>query len=389
MSTRQTGPEYAEFVRLATYTVTTPGKSANAQTANTLLDSNQSAEITHFVIRSPIAPLTGIGDGMEHVQPYVNSKYYDGGNRLLIRADLDTNLMPPTEQITQNKIDGSLGTIKKVVQFGLGMPDMIAMGSKDILQNTTVKVGPGQTFAVNYMMGDLANALGNLTVDVYGWRYNTKTILEKYIRNIYGQAYNLRFKDPHFNRDFLLNYPAQSTNANDFTKLIGGQDQGSKSGQMIVHKLMRWARNSTATTPNQEYQLDIDISHVAQDYQSLKFKPQDNQLYIFNKLGVRDYTGNLSQVIAKVNGQKVFEPYINGIENPYRFGRVTAVSPGMSADQHSFIPPTVTPAIMMHNETGVFELVDNGTSIPASDVLSGVLVTVEGLLIEADQLKNQ
>ncbi len=389
MSTRQAGPEFSQPIRLATYTINTPAKSANTQTANTLLDQNQSAEITHFAIRSPIAPLTGIGDGMEHVQPYVNSKYYDGGNRLLVRADLDSNLMPPTEQITQNKNDGSLGTIKKVVQFGLGMPDMDQLGIKDITQNTTVKVGPGQSFGVNYLMGDLANALGNVTIDVYGYLYNTKTILEKYMRKIYGQAYNIHFTDPYFKRDFLLNYPAQSTKAEDFTKLIGGQDQGSKSGQMIVHKLMRWSRNSAATTANQEYPLDIEISNVATDYQSLKFKPESNQLYIFNKMGVIDYSGNLSQIIAKVNGQKIFTPYVSGIKNPYRFGRTTAVSPGMSADQHSFMPPTVIPSVMVHNETGVFELVDNGTSIAASDVLSGVLVAVEGLLIEADQLNTQ
>lgn len=397
MVVKQTTSNNVGFERL--YSVTLGALSANieATATTTRLDDGVAAEITHAVIRSPIDS-SGAAEALRWVGLVIDGKEYDGGDLIKIRGDLDPNQMPPTEFFTDEKLMGSVQTRRKALQFGIGLPDLyeaaMARNPAVPLMNTTVKVKPGGQIAARYKVGNSATT-DNTVIEFYGWRYSTKEVLAEWIAKIFGQPYNMVLQDKNAGRRFVLPYSPKTGGVERWGELPGGQDQRGLPGSEIqIRKHIKYAKNTNASTANQKYTLDFEVGNVSNEYENMKFDLANTpeKMYIVQGIGVQPYTANMQQLFVKINGQDIPNDGFrcSSTYNPLRFGRDTETSAAMEVYNHRFVPFPVVSPLFIHGETGKFELLDNGTAIPAgANFGAGVLVCIEMIEIVTNLLKNQ
>ena len=191
--------------------------------------------------------------------------------------------------------------------------------------------------------------------------------------------------DKNVMRSFNLTYGAIPATKENWGKLIGGQDQDGKSGsEIIVKKLLRWARNAKATTANTRYTLEEENSNVDSEYNNMKFDLDDDELYIINKLGVIAGT-NHQQTFIRVNDIDILDAYTSPNYNPLIFGRDTETAAVLEVYNHRFRPfPSIDP-VFIHGETGKVQILDDGTAIAdGSNFGAGSLVVLEAITIKTD-----
>lgn len=395
MPVKQTQAAKATFERLYAVTIGALAAETEATQTTTRLDDGVAAEITHMAIRSPLDAV-GEAEAVRWISLVIDDKEYDGGDLIKVRGDLDSLQMPPTEFFTGEKLLGSTQTRRKALQFGMGLPDL-ALAAKQgnpmvPLLNTTVKVKPGGKMAARIKIGNTATT-DNTVVEFYGWRYSTVEILDKWIARIFGQAYGIVLQDVNADRQFLLSYPGKTGGSAIWGELPGGQDQRGLSS-MQIRKFIRYSKNAIATTPNQRFELQSQNNNVNTEYQNLKFDIANDpkRLLAVVSIGVQPYTANMQQLFVKVNGQDIPHDGFRTSDtyNPLKFGRDTPTGAALEVFNHRFIPMPVVSTIFIHGETGKFELLDDGTAIPAgANFGTGVLVTTEIIEIISESLVNQ
>lgn len=397
MTAIKTQSRKVTFERLYAATVSAISANILATTTATRLDNGVAMEICYAVIVSPLTS-AGVGEALEYVTPYTDGKSYDGGNQLQIRGDLDASQNPPVELFTGEKVLGPEGTgsRRSAMIFGLGLPDLAVMPidqknglGNNILRNTTVKVKPGGTIGFQYKCGNSATT-DNSILEFWGYKYHQESALTEYMARVYGRAHQINMFDKNAMRPFNLNYTPVPATVENWGKLIGGQEQDGKSGnQLIIKKLIRWARNAKATTANQRYDLSFENGNVDNEYNEMKFDPKDDELIIINKVGVLCGTQH-QQTFIKVNEQDVLDAYTSPTYNPLIFGRDGETAAALEVYNHRFRGmPVINPAFI-HGETGKVQFLDDGTAIAdGTNFGNGSLVTLEALQIFGDSLKNQ
>jgi len=368
-----------------------------AQTAADRLDSGVAMEICIAVITSPITS-AGIGEALEFVEPYIDGKSYDGGNQLQVRGDLDASQMPPVELFTGEKVLGPEGTgvRRSAIIYGLGLPDLTVMPmsadkglGNNILRNTTVKVKAGGTIAAQYKCGNTATT-DNSIIEFWGYKYHSEAALTEYMARVYGRTHQISMFDKNAMRQFNLSYDPVPAIVENWDKLIGGQGQNGKPGsQLIIKKLLRWARNATATTVNQRYDLDYETNNVDNEYNNMKFVPKDDKLIIINKLGIIAGT-NHQQTFIKVNGEDILDARTGPNFNALVFGRDTETATIMEVYNHRFRGMPIINPVYIHGETGVVQFLDDGTAIAdGTNFGNGSMACLEAIEITGDALNNQ
>lgn len=389
----KTGSDRVEFQKLFTVTQTTPAALEKKITSTTRLDSGVSAEILWMVARAPL-DANGDGESAEWVQPVVDGKTYDGGDKLLSRIDLDSSQAFEPEKLSIEKAVGPVPSKGVMSHYGLGLPDLIGLVENDrtgqaILQNTTVKVKPGGKIAAEYQIGNSA-LTDNLIIEFWGYLYHTETALEQMMARIYGRSYNLRFFDKNALRTISLQYPARPADVKEWPKLIGGQDQEGKGGSdIIVRKILRWARNKGATTPNKRFTLDHEVSQVVDDFNNMKFDVDDDELLIINKIGVLGHANHQDTFIV-VNEKDIQALPTSSTNNPWIFGRDTGKGAAVKWENHRFKPLRTLNPVFIHGETGKIEILDTGTAIAdGTNFDAGSLVVIEMLSLQSKLLENQ
>lgn len=382
-------PTNANFVSYETlYDVTvTGGLAANIRTkigedTTRKILSQQAVEICEVEIVPPTVGGTGAGEALEQIKLIIDGEQYLGGDHLIIRADLDSLFAPPKPSNLGEIQTGVNQGKRNVFKLGLGLPDLAgiiqAMPGK-ILENTTAKTRLEGNIDVEVLVGNTA-ILADFRIILKGWRYRTQETINKFLRAVYGQAKRIPMMDPVSGRDFSFTYPAIATSTENFTKTIGGDDQDPN--KVLVRRLLRWARNSKATTPNTDYSLSFDDDNVDTRDEDMEFDVPRNRLLIVNKLGVRPGTNHLFTKVEINNEVMTREETVPAAKNDLIFGRKTAIGAGIQAFAHDFRQLPALQPLFISNETGEIIIRDDGTAIPdGTNFGSGSLVVLDALEI--------
>jgi len=381
-------PTNANFVSYETlYDITvTGGLAANIRTligedTTRNILAQQAAEICELEIVPPITG-GGAGEALEQIRLVIDGQVYLGGNNVIIRADLDSLFAPPKPSNLGEIQTGQNQGKRNVFKFGLGLPDLAGVINAQpwkIVENTTVKTRVEGNIDVEILVGNTP-VTGDFRVILKGWRYRTQETINKFLRAVYGQARRVPLIDPVSGRDFSFTYPAIPTNTENFTKTIGGDDQDPR--QVHVERILRWARNSRATTPNTDYQLSFDDNNVDTRDENMSFDVPRDRVIILTKVGVRPGTNHLFTKV-EINGEVMTqEETVPAAKNDLIFGRKTATGGGITAFQHDFRQMPAIQPLYISNETGEIILRDDGTAIAdGTNFGNGSLVVLDGLNI--------
>lgn len=380
-------PTNANFVSYETlYDVTvTGGLAANIQTkigedTTRKILSQQAVEICEVEIVSPIIAASGIGEALEQIKLVIDGEQYLGGDRLIIRGDLDSMYAPPKPSNLGEIQTGENQGKRNVFKLGLGLPDLagiIDMAPWRIIENTTAKTRVEGNIDVEILVGNTA-LTGDFRIILKGWRYRTQETINKFMRAVYGQARRVGMLDPVSGRDFSFTYPAIQTKTENFTKLIGGNDQDPN--QVNVKRLLRWARNGKATTPNTDFAMSFDDNNVDTRDQDMDFDVTRDRVLIFNKIGVRPGTNNLFTKVEINNEVMTREETVPSAKNDLIFGRKTAVGAGITSFLHDFRQLPAIQPLFISNETGEVIIRDDGTAIAdGTNFGNGSLVVLDAL----------
>lgn len=372
------------------YDVTiTGGKAADIRenmgedTARKLL-SQEAAEITEIEIISPLVAATGAGEALEQVIPVIDGKLYLGGDQIIIRGDLDSVYVPPKPTVKGELVTGPNQAKRTVFKFGTGLPDLagdIDQAPWRIAENTTIKTRVEGKIDVQFLVGNTA-IIADFRVILKGWRYNERSTIEEFMRRVYGQPRPVGFIDPLTGRDFSYVVPAKQINADKFTELIGGEDQPEDG--VNVKRLLRWARNSKATTPNTDFALSFDDNNVVARDNDMDFVVDENNLIVLNRLGVRPGANHLLTKIEVNTNKMNQEETVLDAKNDLFYGReeTSAIGGAVSVFEHKFRElPNIQP-VTISNETGKVIILDDGTAIAdGTNFGNGSLVVLDAIQV--------
>ena len=354
--------------------------------------SQQTAEITEIEILSPLVAATGVGEALEQIIPVIDGKLYLGGDQIILRGDLDSMYAPPKPTSKGEVTTGANQGKRSLFKLGTGLPDLAGVIDREpwrISENTTIKTRVKGTIDFEFLVGNTA-IIADFRVIARGWKYETKQVLESFMRAVYGKPRTVPYTDVQTGRDFTYTVPTKAISADKFTELIGGEDQ--PSDQVTVKRLLRWARNKIATTPNTDFALSFDDGNVNARSNDMDFDIDDQNLLVINKLGVRPATNHLSTKI-EVNSIKMMEiETVIAAFNDLIFGREATSATGVAVTMflHKFIELPMIQPITISNETGVVKLLDNGTAIAAGENFgAGSLIVLDGIQVFDPSFANR
>ena len=350
-------------------------------TARKLL-SGQASEITEIEIVSPIVAGTGAGEALEQIIPVIDGKLYLGGDQVIIRGDLDSMYAPPKPSNLGEVTTGPNQGKRTVFKLGTGLPELAGIIDREpwrISENTTIKTKVKGTIDFEYLIGNTA-IIGDFRVIARGWKYETTGVIERYMRLVYGVPRTVPFTDPMTGRDFTYTVPAKTIKAENFTELIGGDDQ--PTDQVTVKRILRWARNKIATTPNTKFPLSFDDGNVNARSNDMDFDIDNENLLVINKMGVRPATNHLSTRV-EVNSLEMLKiETVISAYNDLLFGRKTAIGVGITAFQHDFRELPMLQPITISHETGIVSILDNGTADAAGQNFgAGTMIVIDGIQV--------
>ena len=372
------------------YDVTITGGVAASIRANAGEDDNRKllaqevAEITEIQIVSPLVAATGAGEALEQIIPRIDGKLYLGGDQVIIRADLDSLFAPPKPTNRGEVTSGPNQGKRTVFKLGTGLPDLAGIIDSQpwrIAENTTIKTRVEGKIDFEFLVGNTA-IIGDFRIIAKGWRYNERSVIEDFMRRVYGTPRAVGFVDPLTRRDFSYIVPAKTISADKFTELIGGEDQPDNS--VNVKRLLRWARNSRATTPNTDFILSFEDNNVDTRDQDMKFTVDPNNLIVVNRVGVRPGTNHLFTK-AEVNTNRMMqEETVPDAKNDLFFGRDvdSAIGAAITVFLHKFQElPHIQP-ITISNETGQLIFRDDGTAIAdGTNFGAGSLIAIDAIQV--------
>ena len=351
---------------------------------NRKLLSQEVAEITEIEIVSPLVAATGVGEALEQIIPRIDGKLYLGGDQIIIRGDLDSLFTPP-KPANRGEVNSGPNQGKRMVfKLGTGLPDLAGIIDAQpwrIAENTTIKTRLEGKIDFEFLVGNTA-IIGDFRIIAKGWRYNERSVVEDFMRRVYGTPRSVGFVDPLTRRDFSYIVPAKTISADKFTELIGGEDQPDNG--VNVKRLLRWARNGVATTPNTDFVLSFEDNNVDTRDQDMKFVVDVNNLIALNRLGVRPGTNHLLTKV-EVNTNKMTQEETTPLNrNDLFYGRdfLSATAATTSVFEHKFQELPMIQPITISNETGQIVIKDDGTAIAdGTNFGAGSLVVLDAIQV--------
>lgn len=257
-------------------------------------------------------------------------------------------------------------------------------GPADPLRNTAPKFI--DNISINAWAGATA-ITADYTVDIYGWRYNSVTLAGRMPQ--YG-GQQIEVPDLVSGKTFNVIVPTVDA-AGDWrgawTSLPGGPQQGNGHGTPI-HKFVRRARNSNATTVNEiyipQYQNSSSSPAVARAEDNLYFKLNARQALLIEAWGVN---GPLAPNSGgyDLNAAWIATPGEQNHQRHPRGGRPAGYQLGTTrfglirgaTDRYAGVPQLDSP-VLLTEETGYLTFVDNGTSVPKNNVSMTMVATLLG-----------
>ncbi|MEM2365641.1 MAG: hypothetical protein ABIM44_04920 [candidate division WOR-3 bacterium] len=321
------------------------------------LDADERAEIVECEVLWPKEQPSG------KLIPMIDGETYAGGSQVVLRVGYLDNVAPQSDLLTAG-----------FERFKFGTPM-----TSNALENTTLKVKSKMAARI---IPD-GSVTGTVTVRYWGYRYKGEASL----RRAYPGVVSLTSSIPDMNtgRTIYVTPKTVPVSFDTWDQLPGGQ----KQSKPIVHPLIRYAINALATTANTPYDFRFTTGGVATEDQDLYFDLTPERakgLVLIGRVGIRAHA-NLKGWAINVNGE--LRPDKNWVParttyNPYHFGHVSPFLPETintgttTVDLNLWYPLRKLPQpVAIWREIGRFQIIDNGTSIPAG----GVTVAVKGVQI--------
>lgn len=364
-------------------------------------------EMKWLEVISPLVAGTGAGDHLAAVRPFIDGQTHRGNDKYIIRADLDNNIaFAPSQSFVELLAGGNI-FIRKFVDLGLTLPELIQLGVEShpelLMQNTTLKTK--EAGVPNFTLDiDTGGTTGQTEIRAWGIRYTDADLLDAMIKRCYGQGEGKRIglADPTTNRDFSFTLNPKSLSHSKFDSLLGGNNQ-DLAGSVTVDRFFRWARNSNATTANQEYDMNYSSgSNVSTGDQALSdpfnFKSgiPNTALVMYDRIGLNPHA-NHAEIRIQTNQQYVFKDNYQSVGpvtgggttvalNHLEFGRATGIGPTITFPDHQFKHLPAIKPIFASGEQLKFMIVDNGSIIPAgTNFGNGDLIVATGWLIQSPE----
>jgi len=354
-----------------------------------VLLKNQWAELKFIEIETPL-DTSGVAENIEHIKPVIDGSKFRGGNKIILRADNDSLIPAPRVTFAQNIELGDHGS-RRPWSLGLTLPELLKHNINAnpglIMRNTTIKTKEGGTIDMESEIGNAA-LTDNMRVRIYAVKYLDAKVLEFFMKAIYGRARRVGLKDFKSGRDFSFTVAAKSFDANDFDKLIGGNEQDLQSG-IEIDLLDFWARNALATTVNTDYALSSDDNtQVDRRERNMDFDLKEDELVVVTNLGLRPHA-NHQDLRIDVNDKIMFTDTIQDGMNNLDFGRITAPSAGAEPSDHEYRGvPSIEP-VFISGEQGKVIIKDTGTAIAdGTNHGAGDLVVLRGWKIKNKGFKG-
>ena len=351
---------------------------------------------------------------MRAIRPYIDGNTHRGNDKYILRADLDNNIGYAPNQNGQELLSGGNIYMRKFVPLGLTLPELIQLGVENnpqlLMESTTLKTKEAgvPNFAADI---DYSGTTGQIEVRAFGIRYTAPDLLDKMISRVYGngEGRRIELRDPNTNRDFSFTWNPKQLGSAYFDSLVGGNNQ-TMAGGVQVDRFFRWARNSVATTPNQEYDMNYSsAAQVATSDQALSdpfnFKSgiPNTALVMYDRLGLNPSVDH-SEFRAKTNQQYVMKELLAAVGpstynagvittsatpasiNHLEFGRITTIGPTITFADHQFKPLPMIKPIFASGEQLNMIILDNGTPIAAGTSYgAGDMIVATGWLIQTPE----
>lgn len=381
------------------------GKDTNV---NRVINRGEWAEVKYVEVISPLIAATGASDHLDAIRPFFDGAVHRGNDKYIIRADLDNSIAFAPNQLSKELLASGQIYVRKFLALGLTLTELLQMGVESnpqlLLQNTTLKTK--ENGSINWTLDtDTGGTAGQIEVRGWGNRYTDADLLDSILHRVYGQGEGRRIelRDPHTNRDFGFTINPKNIDHSHFDALLGGNNQ-DLAGGVSVDRFFRWAQNTKATNPNQEYDMNFDVGNVSTSDQalsdpfSLKNGIPDDALVLYDRLGLNPHA-NHSEIRIQLNQQYIskemsFTPSVVGggtavTLNHLEFGRATAIGPAVVFSDHQFNAlPEIAP-IFASGEQLKIMIVDNGTAIPAGTTYgAGDLLVATGWYIKSPEYKG-
>ncbi|MCD6138526.1 MAG: hypothetical protein J7J91_08180 [Deltaproteobacteria bacterium] len=303
------------------------------------LETNQCAEITHFVIYPPTSG--GAGLDLLYVFPVIDGAGIE--EYVLFPGRYEWNIQP----FTRNIIGGE--------PLKLGVP-----GEKMLL-NTTLKAI--DSIGIRAFAGSSA-VTASFRIQVYGVLYNGDEALRSvYGDRVYGEGASEELYDAARNVALTVTKPEIEVSIKNFDMFVGGVRQQKP----IVMPFVRFARNKNATTQNEEYEFDARAGE-AEKWENLFFNYDNREALFIRHLGVRT-VDHLKYLGVKIGDRVYPKPNMFRVDtmNIMNFG---LAYPYLASDIPLFHPlPRLERGYLIHNIKGRVVVQDDGTSVSANSIV--------------------
>ena len=333
------------------------------------LNGKQVGEVARVVVFSPVSPVTGAADDLQYVQLVLDGKDYP---YVWFSGRQDTSMAPPANRVRYG------------VPISLGRP-FIENGKPNGITKATC---PPFIDSVSFKAWAGASAVTNpFTVQIWGYVYDSVKLagdVPEYV------PANVEIQDPLNNRSFtVVAHPLAAAGdwRGAWKAKAGGTGQGVGNATPVF-PLVRRARNAQATTVNQsyvpQYQNSSDTPAVPNPQDNMFFTPDARQALLLQRFGI------VGPASPNATGYDLLSAWIQtpaesqqrhpegGIPAGYnttaqRFGLVRGET--NLFDCLPFLPQGEQ---LVTNETAYPTFIDNGTSVPALDVMLGLQALLLG-----------
>ncbi len=336
-----------------------------------MLNGKQVGEVAFVVVHSPVTA-TGTVEDLQYVQLVLDGQDYP---YIWLSGRQDTSMAPPPEQVRSGRI----------LRFGL--PFMSRNGKPASLLDATC---PKFITSVvpKAWAGDTA-ITQDYTIDIWGYVYDSVWLAGEV--PVY-QVPDVRIPDPLNGRSFTvkgINVPAKGDWRNNWKALQGGTKQSTVT-QTPVYPLIRRARNANATTVNQGYRYQYQNSSSSPAVEN----PQDNLFFVMaaNQALLLERLGVVGPAAPNSTGYDLLSTWVQtgsepqqrhpegGIPADYNLGVTRFGLAKGETNKFDGVPDLPQGQQLLTNETAYITTVDNGTSIPANDIM----VAIAGKLVGSD-----
>ena len=305
------------------------------------LETNQCAEITHFVIYPPTS--AGVGLDLLYVFPVIDGAGIE--EYVLFPGRYEWNIQP----FPRNCIGAS------PVPLQLGTP------GESMLLNTTLKAI--DSIGIRAFAGSSA-VTASFRIQVYGVLYNGDEALRSvYGDRVYGEGASEELYDAARDASLTVTKPAVDVAVDNFDMFVGGVRQQKP----IVMPFVRFARNKAATTANTLYEFDRTAGQ-AETWENLYFDFDEREALFLRYLGVRT-VDHLKYLGVKIGDRVYPKPNMFRVDtmNTMHFG---LAYPYLASDIPLFFPlPRLERGYLIHNIKGRVVVQDDGTSVSANNIV--------------------